>query len=226
MGKSDRIGRIKRAFDELADEIEFGRLMLSTDVAGLIMSAVDTIRSLRNPTTSGKRYRLIYADPPWSYRDKKLNRGGCERHYKTASIPEIMGHIESLADPAGCVLACWHTWPGFFEQTDALRACGWKFRTKGFTWGKTYEKTGELAWGMGSWTRANDEPLLLYTRGKDWPRVVDHGILSLRLSPRLKHSEKPAEFREDLERLFGDVSRVEMYAREVVDGWDQWGNEV
>jgi site-specific DNA-methyltransferase (adenine-specific) len=41
-----------------------------------------------------------------------------------------------------------------------------------------------------------------------------------------KHSEKPAEFRDDIIELCGDVPRVELFARERVDGWDAWGNEV
>ena len=36
-----------------------------------------------------KEYDIIYADPPWAYHDKSMNRGGAERHYSTMSIDDI-----------------------------------------------------------------------------------------------------------------------------------------
>lgn len=41
-----------------------------------------------------------------------------------------------------------------------------------------------------------------------------------------RHSRKPAEVRERIVRLLGDVPRIELFARERVPGWDAWGNEV
>ena len=38
-----------------------------------------------------------------------------------------------------------------------------------------------------------------------------------------KHSGKPAAARVKLERLLGDVPRIELFARERVPGWDAWG---
>jgi len=34
-------------------------------------------------------YDIIYADPPWSYQDKSMNRGGAERHYSTMNLKDI-----------------------------------------------------------------------------------------------------------------------------------------
>jgi len=41
-----------------------------------------------------------------------------------------------------------------------------------------------------------------------------------------EHSKKPDEVRERIERLMGDVPRIELFARQKADGWDVWGNEV
>ena len=46
------------------------------------------------------------------------------------------------------------------------------------------------------------------------------------LAPRGRHSEKPAVFRQRLIDLLGDVPRIELFARERVEGWDAWGDEV
>jgi len=41
-----------------------------------------------------------------------------------------------------------------------------------------------------------------------------------------EHSKKPQEARERIVQLMGDVSRIELFARQKTDGWDVWGNEV
>ena len=46
------------------------------------------------------------------------------------------------------------------------------------------------------------------------------------LASRGRHSEKPAVFREKIIELLGDVSKIELFARERVSGWDAWGNEL
>lgn len=35
-----------------------------------------------------KKYNIIYADPPWQYKDKKCS-GACENHYKTMNLADI-----------------------------------------------------------------------------------------------------------------------------------------
>jgi N6-adenosine-specific RNA methylase IME4 len=43
---------------------------------------------------------------------------------------------------------------------------------------------------------------------------------------RTKHSKKPQEVRNRIELLFGDLPRIELFARQTSPGWDVWGNEV
>ena len=45
-------------------------------------------RKVKAKVKQVKKYKIIYADPPWSYDDKSLNRGGAERHYKTMDIQD------------------------------------------------------------------------------------------------------------------------------------------
>ena len=79
--------------------------------------------------------------------------------------------------------------------------------------------------GMGRHTRANAEVCLLSTKGKGVPRV-SASIYNTQIHPRSRHSEKPQAFRDEIVRLYGDVSRLEMSARQKMEGWDVWGNEV
>ena len=43
---------------------------------------------------------------------------------------------------------------------------------------------------------------------------------------RTKHSRKPDEVRDRIVRLFGNLPRIELFARDKADGWDSWGNEI
>ena len=45
----------------------------------------------------------------------------------------------------------------------------------------------------------------------------------LRVS-NISHSRKPIETRERIEKLCGDIPRIEIFATERVEGWDAWGD--
>ena len=77
---------------------------------------------------------------------------------------------------------------------------------------------------MGHWTRANAEICSLAVRGHPKRQAKDvHQVI---ISHVEEHSKKPDEVRERIERLMGDVPRIELFARQKADGWDVWGNEV
>ncbi len=81
-----------------------------------------------------------------------------------------------------------------------------------------------LFWGMGHWTRANAEVVLLGTRGR--PPRLSKGVHSVVVSVIREHSQKPNEVRIRLLELFGDVSRIELFARDRSPGWDAHGDEL
>ena len=81
-----------------------------------------------------------------------------------------------------------------------------------------------LAVGMGSWSRANSEDCLFAVRGK--PKRISASVHSIVMSARGAHSEKPAEVRDRLVQLVGDVPRLEMFARTHTLGWSAWGDEI
>lgn len=171
-----------------------------------------------------KKYKIIYADPAWSYDDKALNRGGAERHYKTMSEEDIMNlPVNEIADD-DCVLFMWATYPKLQEALNVINAWGFKYKTNAFTWVKKNKKADSFFWGMGRWTRSNAEVCLLAVKGK--PKRVDMGVHSIIYSPIDAHSKKPSETRDRIVKLMGDLPRVELFSRQKVEGWSSWGNEV
>lgn len=149
-----------------------------------------------------KRYSVIYADPPWTYRDKALagNRGaGCK--YDVMSLEDIKKMpVKELAKD-DCTLFMWVTMPFLEEAFDVMRAWGFEYKTCAFTWIKQNRKSDSLFWGMGNWTRANAELCLLGVRGK--PKRADAGVHSVIISHVEEHSKKPAETRDRIVRLLG-----------------------
>jgi N6-adenosine-specific RNA methylase IME4 len=170
-----------------------------------------------------KKYQIIYADPPWVYKDKsKSHGGGAESHYLCTSTEELA----KLQIPSedNSVLLMWCTYPQLEEGLKLMNAWGFKFKTVAFTWVKI-NKDGSIYMGMGRHTRANAEICLLGVKGKGIPRL-NAGIYNTQLHPRTKHSEKPKAFMKNIEMLYGNVSRIELFARQKREGWDCWGNEV
>lgn len=172
-----------------------------------------------------KRYKIIYADPPWSYRDKALagNRGACCK-YDTQTKDWIDGlNVGDIADQ-DCFLFLWVTMPKLNECWELISNWGFEYKTVAFTWIKKNKKSDSLFWGMGRWTRANAELCLLATKGK--PKRMSAKVHSVIESPIGRHSEKPDEARKRILDLCGDLPRIELFCREKSPGWDVWGNEV
>ena len=114
--------------------------------------------------------------------------------------------------------------PNLLEGIETIKSWGFKYKTCGFTWLKTYKKNGNPVCGLGYWTRSNAELCLLATKGK--PSRVSKAVKELVIEPRSKHSKKPDRIRDDIIDLCGDLPRIELFARNTTKGWDVWGNEI
>lgn len=173
-----------------------------------------------------KKYKIILADPPWSYKvwSKKGQGRSAESHYRCMAKEEIKNlPIDNISDN-NCVLFLWVTMPCLIEGIELCKAWGFDYKTVGFVWCKRNKKSLSWFWGMGYWTRANAELCLIATKGKI-SRIAKnvHQIVD---TPIQEHSKKPSIVRDRIVSLMGDLPRIELFAREKVDGWDCWGNEV
>lgn len=200
------------------------------------------------------KYKVIYSDPPWTYDDKcHSGERGVGYKYDTMTLSEIRRlNVSKYADD-DCALFLWSTMPMLPEALKVMNAWGFKYKTVAFVWVKTprgkepsmqfsrndilrwfHERKAVVVkildyikfhWGMGSYSRANAEVVLLGVRGK--PERVSKGVHSVVLSQVREHSRKPDEVRDRIVELMGDVSRLEMFARPpVAEGWHVWGKDV
>ena len=172
-----------------------------------------------------KKYNIIYADPPWSYRDKAAsgNRGASfkykvQDHRWVCNLP-----VKDISED-NCILFIWITMPKLNDIMEVISSWGFSYKTCAFTWVKRNKLQPSWFWGMGNWTRANPELCLLATKGK--PKRVSAGVHSVVDTPIERHSKKPDVVKDRIVQLCGDLPRIELFARQKTQGWDVWGNEV
>lgn len=172
-----------------------------------------------------KQYNIIYADPPWSYNDKASagNRGATYK-YDLMDDQAILGLPVDEIAADDCCLFMWATMPRLPFAFNVMESWGFKYKTCAFTWVKKNKKADSWFWGMGNWSRSNPELCLLGLKGKPKRRSASvHSVVDARI---MRHSEKPAEVRDRIVELCGDLPRIELFARHRVDGWDCWGNQI
>lgn len=193
-------------------------------------------------------YQLIYADPPWSY-GNKISNGAAGNHYSTMTLQDLKRlPVWSIA-AENSVLAMWYTGNHSQEAIALAEAWGFSVRTmKAFTWVKLNQQAevrfnkaleeqtifdfndlldmlnAETRMNGGNYTRANSEDVLIAVRGQGLERA-SASVKQVVFSCLGEHSQKPWEARHRLERLYGDVSRIELFSRGDAPGWHHWGNE-
>ena len=174
-----------------------------------------------------KSYQLIYADPPYEYNVRKNTKtrfsGGAMAHYPTMTTEQICSlPVNTIADE-NCALILWATFPKLPEALRVMSAWGFRYSTIAFNWFKT-SKNGTPFFGVGYYTKSNTEIALLGVKGKMKP--VSNYVSQVIVSEKEQHSKKPEIVRDKIVELFGDLPRIELFAREKASGWDAWGNEI
>lgn len=161
---------------------------------------------------------VILADPSWEYEEGTTDPSReIENHYPTMPLEEICALPVADVCTPDAVLYLWATAPKLDEAMRVIRAWGFRYRS-GMVWDKRKK-------GMGYWARIRHEHLLIATRGEfppPPPALRPDSVFEGRVG---RHSKKPVLVHELLERLYPDLPKLELFAREPRDGWSVWGNE-
>ena len=113
----------------------------------------------------GKKFNIIYADPPWQYHTGNGMSGTATNHYHTMNLEEIRSlPVASIADN-DCILFLWVTFPCLQEGLSVMESWGFQYKTCGFNWVKRNKKSDGWFLGLGFWTRSNSEVCLIGTKG-------------------------------------------------------------
>jgi N6-adenosine-specific RNA methylase IME4 len=171
-------------------------------------------------------FDLIVCDPPLGYltRSPKGQGRSPGQHYQTLDLPALrrlpIGDL--AAKDAG--LAIWAYGPRLPDTLALIEAWGFRYNSDLFSWLKT-TKAGQPRMGTGYTSRKTSEQMIYAIKGAGL-RVLDHAVSQAILAPRAEHSAKPEAAFVGLERLFGPVRRLELFARQHRPGWTCWGNEL
>jgi len=175
-------------------------------------------KTIDNPLIPDGKFRVIYADPPWKYSDRKEYRpdGAAENHYPSMSISELCNmQLPEIEDNA--ILFLWVTSPLLEDAFKVINAWGFDYKSS-FVWDK-------IKHNMGHYNSVRHEFLLIATKGSCTPdekKLFD----SVQAFERTDHSQKPKQFYEIIETLYTHGNRIELFARDVRPGWASFGNEL
>jgi len=208
----------------LTDEV-FEEHITDTKSDGKELTTASILRVAREhnkdtspPILQDGKYRVIYADPPWKYGNTMPDYMGVQDdHYRLMSIQEICSMpVKNIAED-NAVLFLWVTSPILEESFGVIKAWGFEYKSS-FVWDKVKHN-------MGHYNSVRHELLLVCTRGSCQPDV--HKLFdSVITEERTEHSKKPDTFRTIIDTIYTSGKRIELFAREAHNGWDNYGNEI
>ena len=177
--------------------------------------------------TNGKKYKTIYADPPWQFQNrtgkvapehKRLSR------YPTMILDDIKAlPVSDIADEKSH-LYLWVPNALLPEGLEVMKAWGFEYKTN-LIWEKVRKDGQPDGRGVGFYFRNVTEILLFGIKGgKNRTLQPGRSQVNLLRSIKREHSRKPDEFVNLIEAC-SPGPRLEMFARGKRDGWDMWGNQ-
>jgi len=188
------------------------------------------------PELPNKKFDIIYVDPPWHYNgklqfdktskskeeidlSKKIFISTATFKYPTLKKDELMKIPINEISKDDCLLFMWTTNPHLTQAIELGKAWGFEYRTVAFVWDKMNHNPGQ-------YTLSNCELCLVFKHGRiPRPRGA-RNVQQLVRSPRKKHSEKPIEVIQAIEKMFPSQERIELFARRETNGWSAWGLDI
>ena len=134
-------------------------------------------------------------------------------------VKKMKPMIKKWSDPKGCLMFMWTSSPHLPVAIDLMKHWGFHYATIAFVWEK-------VRVNPGMYTMSSCEVCLV---GKYKRIPLPRGARNVRQflqKMRTKHSEKPPEIRDRIDKMFPKQKKIEMFARKTFDGWDAWGNEI
>jgi N6-adenosine-specific RNA methylase IME4 len=177
------------------------------------------------PMPEEREIDLFMVDIPlrWAGWSAKGEGRSPQHHYPTMEVRPLIRLLRPLFDlvaAKNCVVCWWCYGPRLPDSLEVLQGCGFTYTTELLTW----RKTDPRRFGTGKSTRKQVENAWGGKRGRGVKRC-DHAVDQLIEAPRGEHSAKPDAAYAALERLYGDVRRMDLFARVRRPGWFAWGKD-
>ena len=224
----DTISKVKKieatASPEIKAKVSSGQISINEAFNEIKKQEVETKRKEIRETfekqdveVKDKKYRIIYADPPWKYGNSMpLGTTEPQDYYLLMNTEDICAMPIKDITEKDAVLFLWSTSPHLPEALEVAKAWGFTYKTT-FIWDK-------IKHNMGHYNSVRHEILLVCTKGACTPDVkrLFDSVVS---EERTEHSKKPNVFREIIETIYTYGNKIELFARESPEGWDVFGNQ-
>ena len=178
------------------------------------------------PGLSGT-FSTILIDPPWRFQNRTGKVAPEHRRlhrYQTMDFNEIGSlPVGKYADERAH-LYMWCPNALLPEGLNIMRQWGFKYKTN-IVWYKIRKDGGPDGRGVGFYFRNVTELLLFGIRGSMRTLAPGRRQVNILLTRKEEHSKKPFEAYRIIERC-SPGPFLELFARERVDGWCQWGDQV
>lgn len=173
------------------------------------------------------KYGAILIDPPWRF----TNRTGKVapehrrlRRYPTMSFEEIADlPVEKYAAEKSH-LYLWTPNALLPEALAIMKAWGFRYKTN-IVWYKVRKDGGPDGRGVGFYFRNVTELLLFGVKGSLRTLAPGRRQVNMVLQRKEEHSRKPAQVYDIVEQC-SPGPFLELFARERIPGWTQWGDQV
>lgn len=172
-------------------------------------------------------FSTILVDPPWRFQNrtgKMAPEHRRLRRYRTMDVEEIRALPVGRHADDKSHLYLWCPNALLHEGLSIVKAWGFTYKTN-IVWLKIRKDGGPDGRGVGFYFRNVTELLLFGVRGK--LRTLAPGRRQVNVITRRKreHSRKPDEQYPLIEQC-SPGPYLELFARERVPGWTQWGDEL
>lgn len=172
-------------------------------------------------------FGTILIDPPWRFTNrtgkvapehKRLHR------YETMSFEEIAELPVGDLAAAKSHLYLWTPNALLPEALQIMKRWGFKYKTN-LIWYKVRKDGGPDGRGVGFYYRNVTEVVLFGVKGSLRTLAPARSQVNILSTRKQEHSRKPSELYHIIEKC-SPGPYLELFAREKVSGWTQWGNEL
>src|SRR5438128_1887827 len=175
----------------------------------------------------GKRFGTVLVDPPWRFTNRTGKVAPEHRRlarYRTLTFQEIAAlPVAALTLPQSH-LYLWTPNALLGEALAVMKAWDFEYKTN-LVWYKVRKDGGPDGRGVGFYFRNVTELLLFGVKGK--LRTLEPGRtqVNVLVTRKREHSRKPDEFYKIIQAC-SPGPYLELFARERLPGWEQWGDQV
>jgi len=173
------------------------------------------------------RFGTILADPPWRFQNRTGKMAPEHRRlhrYRTMTVDQIKSLPVAAHARTPSHLYLWVPNALLREGLEVMAAWGFSYKTN-IVWYKVRKDEGPDGRGVGFYFRNVTELLLFGVKGALRTLKPGRTQVNLIATRKREHSRKPVEIYDLIQRC-SPGPHLELFAREQVEGWTAWGDEV